>query len=141
MYDKNDPNFHDYKISAGTPSLACRIGEGRCSVASVALIVDQEAVPFKYNPGVGNHDILGKNPIVHYSPTDTVSINETRFGHWYHPGRVVHVTFEHNGGVYVFTRGAGIGRNPGWNRAIGGFLFGKMHADVMNRTQREIVRQ
>jgi len=44
-------------------------------------------LPFTTDPEVGNSDILGFQPVVHFKPSETISINETRQGHWFHPGK------------------------------------------------------
>ena len=98
-----------------------------------------QSVPFATNPASDSYSILGFQPIVHFSPNSTTSINQTLPGHWFHPGRVVHVTFMHQGAVWFYTRGVGVGSNPFANEIIGYGLFGKMHSDVVDRVQWQLL--
>lgn len=99
-------------------------------------------MPFSFLPvGHGRHDILGIQPIQHRFAEPNVTLNITQPGHWFNPGRVVHTTFSFDNSVYFYTRGVGTGWNPDINRAIGYTLFGKMHGDVVNRIQTELLGQ
>ena len=126
-YGSDAPGFHEYEIG---PSFGCFMGDSGCSVESISLIVDSEAVPFKLlPPGDGPTTLLGTNPINHYH-SENYSVNDTVDGHWFHPGRVVHTTFESNGAVWFYTRGVGIGPDALANKVIGYTAFSKMHANV-----------
>lgn len=108
-------------------------------MASVAEIADEESVPFVDDPSEGVHSLPFGNDIVHSRPAPNVSINDTVPGHRYAPGRVIHITFQHEGRIWLITRGVGIGPN-GWEntRITGPILFGKMHADVRVRVGEEL---
>ncbi|AIF99993.1 RHS repeat domain-containing protein [Alteromonas australica] len=134
-YDTGDPNYHQYEIG---PSFGCLISSS-CTVSAVAGIVDSEGVPFKIlPPGNGETSLLGINPINHFA-IGNFSVNVTLSGHWFHPGVVVHATFESQGAVWFYSRGVGTGKDQFWNMAIGYGAFGKMHSDVSNRINTEIL--
>ena len=82
--------------------------------------------------------MLGINPINHFA-IGNFSVNVTLSGHWFHPGGVVHATFESQGAVWFYSRGVGTGKDQFWNMAIGYGAFGKMHSDVSNRINTEIL--
>lgn len=66
-------------------------------------------------------------------PVGFIWLNITEPGHRYHPGSVVHSVHESGGKLWLYTKGAGIGPNPGQNVSVGRFLFGNMHINVQNQ--------
>ena len=130
-WDEHNPNYHRYPIG---PTELCTIGEMGCSFNMGAPIVASNSVPvsaFYFGEGAYNLPFgLRVDPIWHSTPASGVWINDTRFGHRYHPGRVGHALYESSGKLWLYTVGIGVGPNPANNVLWGNRLFGGMHLNV-----------
>ncbi|MGY6518971.1 MAG: RHS repeat-associated core domain-containing protein, partial [Lysobacteraceae bacterium] len=79
-------------------------------------------------PGFSRH-----NRIVHFQAQENMWVNETLEGHDFHKGRVVNFAFEHGGGVYIYTRGVGVGPHASVNFVVGQTWAYLTHGKVSTR--------
>jgi len=133
-YDTSSDQYHEYSVG---PTELCTLSTAGCSYSSMAPIVGGESVPFTlFYSGEGGYGLpygMGLDPIIHRTPEPGIWLNITEPGHRYHPGSVVHSVHESGGKLWLYSKGAGVGPNPGQNVFMGEVLFGNMHIDVQNQ--------
>lgn len=115
-YETTDPNYHVYTIE----TRLCRFSPGGCT-KEMALRFFEEALRFQYpfqdkeNPvqDCGQYFIdakYGKDPI--YVAIDRTSLeakNITQPGHRFHPGVVLRKVVVRDNGIWIVTKGEGMG--------------------------------
>jgi len=139
-----DPNAsadaHDYPIG---PTPLCQRNEIGCGKALNNLI-GENTVPMTWSyDGAGRYNLpygSGVDPIIHYSPSRGIWINQTLEGHRYHDGRVVHAAYWSRGTYWLYSRGVGIGPSPWQNVNLGLVLFGSSHQSIQRAVRWQILK-
>ena len=114
---------HYYRVRG----MICRLSN-ECSIDyadEVFGTVNRNDIPFTDDDmRTGNHDLIGGNPVRHEHDIDLrTSINYTREGHIFYPGKVTHRVHFENDVLYYDVIGEGPGMFPRTNNFLGRITF------------------
>jgi hypothetical protein len=125
---------HRYENGA---TLLCALASEGCSGGIMEQLFGPISAPFAepYTGPGRSYTLLGINPIHQESLGSGVFLNRTLSGHRFHSGDVVHVIYEHRGGVWLYTQGRGVGGRSfsvgsmhiSENAILGRMLFQQIH--------------
>ena len=108
-YDRNDPTFHEYRIS----SRLCTYDSQSCDARSMASIVEPDSAPRFGSVRQGPNVLHLNNLIQHWSgfaaDGSFYTINLTDASHDFHAGAVVSRLIVRDGAVFLETHGFGYG--------------------------------